>query len=69
MRRAQLQRRVVAHLRIGHLAPLLERIREVAVRVREVRLQLDRLPIRVDREFDMSCIASCTTTVCIISYE
>lgn len=35
-----------------HLSLLLERIRQVAIGVREVWLQLDRPAIRVDRQID-----------------
>lgn len=55
VRRAQLQRRVVARLRLGHLAPLLQCVREVAVSIGEVGLQLDRLAVCVDCQLDMSC--------------
>lgn len=52
MRGAQPQGRVVAVLRLGHLALLLEGVGQVAVGIGEVGLQLDRSPVRVDGEID-----------------
>jgi hypothetical protein len=48
VRGAQPQRRVVALLGLGHLTLLLQRVRQVAVGVREVGLQFDGASVRVD---------------------
>jgi len=52
----QSQCRVVALLRVLHVALLLQRVRQVAVRVREVRLQLDRATVRVNRQVNQPAI-------------
>ena len=52
VRGGELERHVVAVLRLGDEALLLERVRQVAVRVGEVGLQLDGAPVRVDRQVD-----------------
>lgn len=52
----QPQCRVVALLRLLHLPFLLERVGEVAVRIGEVRLQLDSTAICVDSQVDESLL-------------
>ena len=56
VRGAQLQCRVVALLRLGHHALLLERVGEVAVGVGEVGLQLDGAPVGVNGQVDKALL-------------
>ena len=49
---AELEGRVVAFFRLGHVALLLQGVGQVAVRVGEVGLQLDGPPVRVDGQVD-----------------
>ena len=67
--RTQSQRRVVALLGILHVSLLLQRVRQVAIRVREVRLQLNRTSVRVDGEVNeprtaarQQCRVTCVST-------
>ena len=52
VRRAEAERRVVALLGLDHLTLFLERVRQIAVGIWEVRLELDRAPVCVDRKID-----------------
>ena len=52
MCRAEAQRRVVAFLGLDHLTLFLERVRQIAVGIWEIWLELDRAPVRVDRQID-----------------
>ena len=54
MRGREAERRVVAVFALRDEALLLERVGQVAVRVREVGLQLDGAPVRVDRQVDQA---------------